>query len=320
MKRFNVIIVTTLTLAGWIGFSAAGELYSKNNHQVFLNNNRSILCSQIPDTLSATGYLCQLDSVLPMEADIADDILPGGRGWQIDSVIAWFDNWSYFHTWDLVPNIHFIIYRDSVGQPADSPSTEIIIDQPDYVAYMISYPGRWRVEFGLTPPVFLDTFRYWIEIQPSNSNTDNGSTGNMAQGGIGNGQDFFFRCPWGYVPTWQSSYQFFQEHLETGFMLVGTEVGITEKTKIVPVPEILAVSPTIGRDAYAVSLMLSSPRHVRIRLFNEAGQHISSVVDQGMTNGIHNIGFSLRNFSAGVYFVLVELDDNFLVQKITKMR
>lgn len=196
---------------------------STDNHCTI--DNRYVLYYQIPDTLTAIGYRCQLDTVWPDEADIVDDIAPTGNGWQIDSVVAWFGNWNGFSSWDPVPNIHFLVYGDSVGQPADSPMVELIIQQGEYTAVLIAYE-RWRVDMRLPAPVILEADKiYWIEIQPCCVWMNAGFTGNQAQVGIGNGQDFYMRYPEIGWPSWQSATQLFGQPLETGFMLYGEVIG-----------------------------------------------------------------------------------------------
>ena len=222
--------------------------------------NAVVLYSQIPDTLNVSGYRCQLDSVLPMEADIVDDIVPMVGGWQIDSIIAWFCNWGGFATWDSVPNIHFIVYEDSSGQPVDSPMVEIVVDQSDYTVYYINGPdpSRWRVEMRLPTSVILDTMRYWIEIQPSNSTFANGNTGNQAQEGIGNGQAFYMKFPLAGVHNWESATALFGEALETGFILIGDEFGVSDRSIKEP------LDPYIGPTIIHGSLDLPQGRTCRV--------------------------------------------------------
>lgn len=250
---------------------------------------------QIPDTINAIGYRCQLDSAWPYESEIVDDIIPTGDGWGIDSVIAWFCNWGGFATWNQVPNIHFLVYEDSIGQPADSPMIEIVVEQSEYTAYYIngSDPNRWRVEMNLPTSVMLDTFKYWIEIQPSNDMTVNGLTGNMASVGIGNGQCFFMRFPLAGVPVWESAVSLFAQDLETGFILLGSELGITERRACI----------TDNQDyigATIISGPLIPPQGKEYRLYDIMGRVIT-----------------LNEIRSGVYFIEI---DGEIKQKIIKIR
>jgi hypothetical protein len=232
-------IVVLLTCMIFIPLYATTATDSPNTHQNALSSGESIVPSiirdhkiesrdvlyyQIPDTLTAMGYRCQLDSVLPLEADIVDDIEPSGEGWHIDSVVAWFCNWGGFVSWGSVPNIHFLVYQDSSGQPADSPFIELVVEQSEYSVYNIA-TERWRVEMRLPIPIVLDTFRYWIEFQPSNSTPANGNTGNQAQVSIGNGQEFYMRFPLAGTYSWESATSLFGQPLETGFLLYGNIIG-----------------------------------------------------------------------------------------------
>jgi hypothetical protein len=257
--------------------------------------NAVVLYSQIPDTLSAIGYRCQRDTVYLQESDIADDIVPTGGGWRVDSVVAWFQNWSGFDTWNAVPDIHFLVYQDSSGQPVDSPMLEMVVYQTNYTAYLINMPeNRWRVELDLPSSVSLDTFRYWIEVQPScHDFGTNGKTGHQAQVDIGNGQDFYMRFPQAGIPTWESASSLFGQALETGFMLIGEEMGIAEK----PVSK-----PTEHYDlgATIVNGPLLLPEGKNCSIFDITGRVVLP-----------------QYIKPGVYFIEV---DGMIRQKVVKVR
>jgi hypothetical protein len=253
-----------------------------------------LLYSQIPDTLTAIGYRCQLDSVFPLEADIVDDITPTGNGWRIDSVVAWFCNWGGFTSWNNIPNIHFLVYEDSTDQPVDSPIVELIIEQSEYDAYFVNGTNitRWRVEVRLPTPVVLDTFRYWIEVQPSGSYLY-GYTGNMAQVGIGNGQEFYFRLPEAGIPSWIDATQQFGQPLETGFILTGIESAITEK----PVNRSINY-PELG--ATIIKGPLQPLNGQKYKIFDITGRQIHTL-----------------NPASGIYFL--QTDDK-ITEKIIKIK
>ena len=261
--------------------------------------NAVVLYSQIPDTLSAIGYRCQRDTVYSTvyldESDIADDIFPTNGGWRIDTVVAWFHNWGGFDTWDSVPDIHFHVYRDSSGQPVDSAMVEMVVYQTNYTAYLINLPqNRWRVELYLPFPVYLDTFRYWIEVQPSLHDFGwNGKTGHQAQVGIGNGQDFYMRYPLIGPPSWETATSLFGQPLETGFMLIGKEMGIAEKPVSKPVNQ-------YDLGATIVNGPLHLPEGRECRVFDIIGR---VVLPQQM--------------KPGVYFIEV---DGEIVNKVIKIK
>lgn len=187
---------------------------------------RDVLLMQIPDTMTAIGYRCQLDTVYPDEADVTEDIPVTGNGWQIDSITSWWVTWGgfYFH-WDSVPNVHFIVYEDSSGQPCDSPVVELVLDPGSYGAHCY-HTDRWRLDMTFSPPVILNPGTWWIEVQPSLSSYPNtGFLGILSKSDIGNGQCFYFRYPHIGIPVWVSATQHFGQPLEAGFVLHGVTLG-----------------------------------------------------------------------------------------------
>jgi hypothetical protein len=205
-------------------FSIHTVAYALNTHDL---EYRDILLMQIPDTITAIGYRCQLDTVFPDEADVAEDIQVTGNGWQIDSITSWWVTWGgfYFH-WDSVPNVHFIIYEDSSGQPCDSPMMELILEPVSYAPACYLPPNNYRLDITFPVPVHFSPGTWWIEVQPSLSSYPNtGFLGILSQVGIGNGQDFYFRYPYIGVPNWSSATQQFGQPLEAGFVLHGSTLG-----------------------------------------------------------------------------------------------
>ena len=196
-----------------------------------LKGTRGVLLSQMPDTLLAAGCACQLDSLYPLDADIADDIDPTGAGWSIDSITTWWANWNGFINWDNVPNIHFLVYEDSgiVGtpMPKNVAIMEIVVEKANYVATEIdSINGRWRIDMTfLTPVAIPGGAKYWIEIQPSNVFSVNGQTGIMSESTIGNFQEFYFRCPTLGFSDWATATAAFTYTYEAGFVLYGNELA-----------------------------------------------------------------------------------------------
>ncbi|NIA11091.1 MAG: hypothetical protein GWP10_15535, partial [Nitrospiraceae bacterium] len=218
------IVSSTKTLTNSSSKIALPTLHLKNT----LRGTRGVLVSQIPDTLSSTGHACQLDSVYPLDADLADDIDPTGAGWIIDSVTAWFHNWNGFTNWDSVPNIHFLVYEDSgIGtpMPKNVQSAEYVVEKANYVATEIdSANGLWRVDFTFSTPVTITGgAKSWIEIQPSNVYNANGQTGLMGDSGIGNGQEMYIRFPAAGTNDWTSATTQFGIPSEAAFVLYGSE-------------------------------------------------------------------------------------------------
>jgi hypothetical protein len=138
-----------------------------------------VLWEQIPDSVDGTGVACQLDSVYPFEADVADDISIPSAGGRLDSIKTWWRNWS-FSSWYYVPNFHLILYADSSGMPSDSPTYEFVIEKEHYTVYEHWPQEKFSIIMDLTTYFIeiTDSGVWWIEIQPSNVFTGgNGQTG-----------------------------------------------------------------------------------------------------------------------------------------------
>ena len=208
------------------------EIQKPSINGIKLKGSKGILWAQIPDT-TANGYACQLDSLYPFEADIADDIITEGSGWVIDSVTGYFSNWNGFISWANVPNIHFLVYEDSVlasPHPVDSPFIEVVVPKSNYTATYLAagVNGVYRVDMELPSPVVLPGGqRFWVEIQPSNVYNVNGQTGTQSQVAIGNVQEMYFRSPLLGYPSWLDATTTWGSALEAGFILYGSSVTIT---------------------------------------------------------------------------------------------
>ncbi len=189
------------------------------------SEDRDVLLMQIPDTMTALGVRCQLDTVNLTEADVAEDIQVTGGGWEIDSITSWWVTWGgdYFN-WDSVANVHFIVYEDSSGQPCDSPFVELVLERDSYIASCF-HIYHWRLDIALPSPIILNPGTWWIEVQPSLSASPSGYLGIISETGIGNGQYFYFRYPEVGIYTWVPATQIWGEPLEAGFVLHGTTLG-----------------------------------------------------------------------------------------------
>ncbi len=208
---------------------SSSAIITGNHLENTLKGTRGVLLAQIPDTNLASGCACQLDSLYPLDADIADDIDPTGAGWSIDSITTWWANWNGFVNWDNVPNMHFLVYEDSgIGtpMPKNVAIMEIVVEKANYVATEIgSGANRWRIDMTFSAPVAIPGgAKYWIEIQPSNVFTVNGQTGIMSESSIGNFQEFYFRCPTLGYNDWVTATTVFSDTYEAGFVLYGNEL------------------------------------------------------------------------------------------------
>ncbi|MGC9367203.1 MAG: FlgD immunoglobulin-like domain containing protein [bacterium] len=186
-------------------------------------DGKDVLISQIPDTLNANGYACQLDSAYPFEADIADDMdNTTDADWTIDSITTWWANWNGFTTWANVPNVRVILYADNSGMPADSPYVEVQVEAADFVATTIA-TDKYSLVMDMSSYDFtIPAGSWWFEIKPSNVFTVNGQTGWQCEAGIGNGQELYFRSVVLGVPNWTSATTQWGQALEPGIIMYGT--------------------------------------------------------------------------------------------------
>ncbi|MGC9367201.1 MAG: FlgD immunoglobulin-like domain containing protein [bacterium] len=184
---------------------------------------KDVLISQIPDTITANGYACQMDSAYPFEADIADDIdNTTDADWTIDSITTWWANWNGFTTWANVPNVRVILYADNSGMPADSPYVEVQVEAAYFVTTTIA-TDKYALYMDMSSYDFtIPAGSWWFEIQPSNVFTVNGQTGWQCEAGIGNGQELYYRSQLLGVPNWTSATTQWGQALEPGIIMYGT--------------------------------------------------------------------------------------------------
>jgi len=187
-------------------------------------DSRLVLWSQIPDTVGASNMACQRDTVLIFYPDVADDIDVTGS-WDVDTVISWWWNWNGFTSWSLVPNIHFMVYDNNGGQPADNPAQLLVIEQADYAAFEYVAGQRYRLELYPATLTISTGGINFIEIQPTNVFSANGQTGIIGEPGIGNGNQAWFRSAYFGYPNWVTAQTVFGTPNEAGFVLLGTSGG-----------------------------------------------------------------------------------------------
>jgi hypothetical protein len=280
-----------------------------------------VLYYQIPDTLTAGGFRCQLDTVWPFEVEIVDDITPTGSGWQIDSIVAWFCNWGGFISWDYVPNIHFLVYQDSAGRPADSPIVEVVIEQSEYSAYYINGPdpSRWRVEMKLPVQVIIDTNRHWIKFQPSCYFSLYGATGNMGDLNCGNGQEFFFRCALIGYPYWVTATVSMGYPYEIAFLLFGEisggVVGDSEYSGIPGKSLIINYSNPVT-SATELTYVIPARSSVKLDIYDIEGMLVHTPVRQIQAPGSHTVHWDVTDLANGVYFLHLQTESQTVVHKV----
>jgi len=225
MKKIQIIcilisIFVSLFTSDEITISSPNE-YRISKYVEFYG--KDALVSQIPISETNRGHCCQFDSVYPYESDICDDItVPSDEYWDIDSIQTWWYNWSGWLSWALVPNIYFIIYPDSSGQPADSPIIEVVVEKSDYSVYETN-PYSVVIDIS-SRNIRLYEGRYWIEVQPSNVFTSNGQTGIQEQVGIGNLLESYNRFPLLGINNWQTATETFGYPYGMSFVIWGSSI------------------------------------------------------------------------------------------------
>lgn len=260
--------------------------------------NRAVLHQQVPDTLSANGYACQLDSVYPFEADIADDISPAAD-WQVDTIITWWSNWNGFTTWANVPNVHVLLYADNSGTPAVSPTVEIVVEAADFVATTIG-TDKYNLTMDVSSYSFSITAgTWWIEVQPSTVFTVNGQTGWQCQSGIGNATPLYFRSQVLGVPNWTSAVTQWGEPLEIGIVLLGTELGVEEQ---IEGPAAYSVSVNDFNNAPTISLSIADRVDLNVEIFDLSGRQIDQLFN-GSFQGEGSFTFDQANQGTYIYKV-----------------
>lgn len=284
---------------------------------------RGVLYSQIPDTISATGYACQDDSVYPFDADMCDDITPNGGGWTIDSVTTWWWNWAGFVSWDLVPEIHFMVYKDSAAaspHPVDSPFIDMMVPQSNYTPTAFDPPTKWRVDMVLPTSVELlaDTI-YWIEVQPVSLFDSNGQTGWIGAAGCGNGTGFYHRIPYLSMPEWISAEYEHGDSMEVAMVLRGNFSGIEEENIETL---LLSVDQLTNTEQALITYSVSQSGPANLSVYDIMGNNVRALVNrENETPGTKTVYWDYDNDKGesvvnGVYFLRLEADNTATSQKM----
>jgi hypothetical protein len=238
MQRYVKFMICMLVMVAAVWAVKNPDTYISNLPTARTNNgvskiglptvidSRAILVIQLPDSINSYGYACQLDSVYPFFADIADDVTPPASGWMIDTVITYWNNWNGFTSWTNVPNIHIKVYYDSVGASPPMPKNvaflDVVVPQANFSVVDLGNL-HYVVKCRLTSPMVVPGgARLWFEVQPSNVFTVNGQTGWICQSGIGNGQELMFRFPLLGYPNWVTATSMWGEPLEAGMIIKGS--------------------------------------------------------------------------------------------------
>ena len=322
MSTLLVCIIISQHLS--MPYSGACDLNHLRKNNSF---SRNILHSQIPDTLNGINMACQLDSLYPFDFEAVDDIVVTGEGWDIDTIITWWWNWHGFSTWELVPNIHFLVYPDSglTYGPKDSSCVDIAVEQANYEVYEYVTGERWRVEMALPSvwPTVLSPGRWWIEIQPSNAFSDNGQTGIVAEVGCGNGFEAWCRYPTISHYYWGPATYWFGAPYEMGFLLIGKQIiGVQEhggdNTPVgfgfVNYPQ----NPASGCISIVYNTIQSE--HVSLIVYSASGHVAEILVDTGQSGGRHSVAWNTRHLPNGIYFLRLKTAYNVDTRKIVVIR
>lgn len=290
---------------------------------------RGVLYSQIPDTISASAYACQIDSVYPLDADACDDIMPDGPGWRIDSVTTWWWNWTAFTTYDSVPYFHFMVYRDSAAispHPVDSPFIDIIVPQSNYTATAFdTISHKYRVDMVLPTSVELppDTI-FWIEVQPNTLFSINGQTGWIGQSGCGNGTGFFHRFPQAGINDWVSAEIQHSDSIEVAMVLRGDYIsGIPE---VIEKSLMLSVDQLTDRGRALITYSVSKRGPLTLKIYDILGKKVRTLIDKANeTPGIKTVSWDYENDKGasvvnGVYLIRLKSNDKTATQKMILAR
>lgn len=178
-----------------------------------LNGTKGVLYSQMVDTTALTGQASQLDTTYPFRADNVDDIMPDSTGWEIDSIVTWWNNWNGWTTWDVVKRFYVTLFEDSgsLTQPRQVAYAEYPVDSPN-----INFVSDSRVTLILDPPLHLTAGqRVWMGIMPVNDFSLNGQTGIAGADGIGNGNYAYLKFPTVGINT------FTEQTYEIGMIIYG---------------------------------------------------------------------------------------------------
>ncbi|MBN1620704.1 T9SS type A sorting domain-containing protein [candidate division WOR-3 bacterium] len=320
MKKSFLVLTAMVILAA--GLSAGLQthvnssriLYSSNPEPIQMNPF-AVLLQQMPDTLTASGYACQLDSAYPFEADIADDVTPPAGGWVIDTVITWWSNWNGFTAWTNVPNVHFLVYADASNQPAVTPLNEYVCEMANYTATQYGSPNlTYSLIMDVTSlGIIIPEGKHWIEVQPSNVFTVNGQTGLQAGIGIGNGQQMWFRSDVLGYPSWVTASTVWSSPFEMGVILIGNPNSVEETPVDVPSTiQCRLVSAFSGK--VSVELALPSSSDVSFRVMDITGRTVGSR-DFNAGAGTHSVSLD-KNLGTGTYFYRLEASGNVFSGKI----
>lgn len=293
-----------------------------------LRGMRGVLWSQIPDTINANGYACQLDSVFPFDADLCDDIMPTGDGWIIDSVTTWWANWNGYTSWDSVRYMRFLVYRDDTAnspRPVDSAFIDMVV--PDSNCTAAEFGSlRCRVDMKLPVSVQLppDTI-FWIEVQPVNLYSLNGQTGWMSgTGGIGDGIGWHMRFPYIGYSTWISAAVYGIDSLEVAMVLRGDLVsGIPEDNSE---SLFLSVNQLPSTEQAMISYSINKSGPATLKIYDLLGKKVKTLVDaENASLGVKTVYWDYKNDNGtsavnGVYMVRLESDNKAATQKLILAR
>ncbi|MBN1150888.1 T9SS type A sorting domain-containing protein [candidate division WOR-3 bacterium] len=309
-----VIVSANLSAGFQTHVSSERILYSSAPSQTVMNPF-AVIFQQIPDTLTASGYACQLDSAYPFEADIADDVTVPAGGWVIDTVITWWSNWNGFTAWANVPNVHFVVWADAAGQPAVTPTNEYVCEMANYTATQYGSPNlTYRLTMDVTSlGIVIPEGTWWIEVQPSNVYTANGQTGLQAGVGIGNGNQMWFKSDVLGYPSWVTASTVWSSAYEMGVILIGNPNSVQETPVDVPSTVSCRLVSALSGDV-AVELALPLSSDVSFRVMDVTGRTIGSK-DLNAGAGTHTVSLD-QNLGTGTYFYRLEASGNVFSGKI----
>ncbi len=106
------------------------------------------------------------------------------------------------------------------------------------------------------------------------------------------------------------------------------EVGVEELPRVTPVLAGIVLQPNTPnpfREQTVVSYRLRSAGHVRVQVYNIAGQLVNTLVDTHQGAGQYNVTWfgtdgGGRRVSNGVYFCRLQFEDHTAMRKLIKLR
>lgn len=319
MKKLTIILVVLLVMVFAEPVTHSVNIETTDKNQTFVEETNPPFRSDLLFDQTPTGYnnlyACQWDSVMPFDAQVADNFnVPYDAN--VDSVVWWGGYWNPGAPGNI-PDFWIEIFADSGsrGQPTQDPIyservssyTETFI-ATDYYIYSAVIPP-FAASMGET---------YWIEFMPTMVYPPQWGNNCNTPPNWGDGQEMYFKSVYFTEPLWVTATYQFGGPYESSFQIYGTAVGVEEGyTEISEIEHISFNSITSGRISFTVAL--SSPTNVEARIFDLTGRVVGTIGNRRLPAG-ENILEHSNLLSNGVYFVEVKVGDTSTMGKVLVVR